>query len=92
MMFKELVLTKNASALVVEDDALNLVAITNLLKELNIQYKRNTTGMDVLQQARAMQPLPDVILLDMDLPYSTPYTICTAIRSDSLLAHIRHGW
>lgn len=85
---EEFVLARNAWALVVEDDALNLVAITNLLKELNVQYKRNTTGQDVLAQARTMQPMPDVILLDMDLPYGTPYTICTGIRSDEALSHI----
>lgn len=75
-------------ALVVEDNALHLVAVTTLLKELNISYKRNTTGIDVAQQARAMQPLPDLILLDMDLPYSDSVAICQSIQSVPALKQI----
>lgn len=76
------------TALVVEDDAHNLVAISTLLRELNIAYKRNTTGAQVLQQAHAMYPDLDFILLDMDLPEGDPFLIYEALRSDPRLENI----
>ncbi len=79
---------ENTWALVVEDDALHLIAVTMLLKELQLPYKRNTTGLNVLQQTRAMSPRPGIILLDMNLPYENSFTICMAIRSDPALVRV----
>jgi CheY-like chemotaxis protein len=75
-------------ALVVEDDAHSLIASTAILKELCIGYKRNTTGAQVVEQARAMQPKPDFILLSMDLSEGDPFAICRAIQSEPLLNRI----
>jgi two-component system cell cycle response regulator DivK len=79
-------MTHNKLALVVEDDALNLVAISSLLNRMRIRYKRNTTGAQVVQQAQYMNP--DFILLDMDLPDGDPFMICEAIHADPSLRHI----
>jgi CheY-like chemotaxis protein len=85
---QEIGVFENTWALVVEDDAHDLLAVTQLLKELRIQFKRNTTGKDVALKAREMQPRPDIILLDMDLPDADTFDICGAIHSDDLLANI----
>lgn len=77
---------KNRTALVVEDDAHNLFAITSLLKAMQIQYKRNTTGAKVVQQARTLTP--DFILLDMDLPSGDPFLICELLHADPSLQGI----
>ena len=87
-LLQEIDVFENTWALVVEDDAHDLFAVTRLLQELHIQYKRNTTGKDVAQKARDMQPRPHVILLDMDLPDADTYDICGAIHSDDVLANI----
>jgi len=76
----------NRLALVVEDDALNILAITSLLTKMGIRYKRNTTGAHVTQQARDL--LPDFILLDMDLPAGDPFLIREDLYADPLLRHI----
>jgi len=76
------------TALVVEDDAHNLLAISTLLKELEIDFKRNTTGSEVLKQAHIMYPDLDFILLDMDLPEGDPFLIYEALRSDPRLENI----
>lgn len=55
-------------ALVVEDDAHSLVAISSILRDLGVRFKRNTTGANVTQQISEMKPPPDFILLDIDLP------------------------
>jgi CheY-like chemotaxis protein len=77
---------KPKQALIVEDDAHNLLALGSLLKGLNIHFKRNTTGADVLQQARRVRP--DFILLDMDLPYGDPFSIYTKLCQDRDLKNV----
>lgn len=78
----------NIWALVVEDDAHSLVAIAAILRELGIQYKRNTTGAGVLRQIRAMQPPPNLVFLDLDLPGGDSLAICQAIRVQPDLGNI----
>ncbi|MDX1992068.1 MAG: response regulator [bacterium] len=75
-------------ALVVEDDAHNLIAITSLLKELDIRYKRNTTGAKVAEQIDSMHPRPAFVLLDMDLPEGDAISIAQEIRRNPYTAHI----
>jgi len=86
--FQEIAVLENTWALVVEDDAHDLFAITRLLQELHVQYKRNTTGKDVARKAREMQPRPDIILLDMDLPDANTFDICGDLHSDEVLSTI----
>ncbi len=74
--------------LVVEDDAHNLIAVTELFKELGIHYKRNTNGAQVAGQVHMMRPKPDFILVSMDLTESDPLAICQNIRFDPLLRDI----
>ena len=88
ILLQEFTVIENAWALVVEDDAHDLLALTHLLQELHVQFKRNTTGKDVAQKARAMQPRPDIILLDMDLPEASTFDICGDIHSDEILKSI----
>jgi CheY-like chemotaxis protein len=79
---------ENKSALVVEGDAHSLVAISNLLRDLGVRFKRNTTGANVLEQLRTMQPLPDFILLDIDLPHGDAFIIRDGIHRDARLKRI----
>jgi CheY-like chemotaxis protein len=75
-------------ALVIEDDAHSLNAISNLLREQGIRFKRNTTGANVLQQLREMHPRPDFILLDLNLPQADSFDISSSIRHDPDLSDI----
>jgi CheY-like chemotaxis protein len=75
-------------ALIIEDDAHSLNAISNMFREQGIRFKRNTTGANVLQQLRHMHPRPDFILLDLDLPQADPFDITTSIRLDPNLHDI----
>lgn len=68
-------------AFVIEDDAHSLVAIGSLLDELGIAYKRNTTGANVVRQLQEMQPWPDFILLNLDLPEGDAFAICRELRA-----------
>jgi CheY-like chemotaxis protein len=70
-------------ALIVEDDAHSLVAISSILRELGIQFKRNTTGANVPEQIHSMSPSPDFVLLDIDLAQGDAFTINQHLQSDS---------
>jgi CheY-like chemotaxis protein len=71
---------QNKWALVVEDDAHSLVAISSLLRDLSIHFKRNTTGANVPEQILSMTPLPDFILLDLDLASGAALSIHRRLR------------
>lgn len=75
-------------ALVVEADAHSLIAVTSLLKDLGIPYKRNTTGAGVAEMALAMQPKPSVILLGLNLPFADSFEILSSLKSHRALANI----
>jgi CheY-like chemotaxis protein len=76
------------TVLVVDGDALNLMTLTALLKTLDISYKRNTTGKNVLQQAHMMLPQLDAIMIDLNLPEADAYAICHALKNEPMLANI----
>lgn len=75
-------------ALVVEDDAHSLVAISSLLRDLGIRFKRNTTGANVPQQIAEMQPQPDFVLMNLDLANGEAFTIQQRIRATASLRTI----
>ena len=76
----------NKKALIVEDDAHSLLTLGSLLDGVGIEYKRNTTGSSVLEQARRLQP--DVILLDLSLPDGDPFLILATLEQEAALRHI----
>ena len=71
-------------ARVVEDDAHSLVALSSILRDLGIRFKRNTTGAKVAEQMRAMNPPPDFILLDVELALADSAAILRRIKADAL--------
>ncbi len=76
-------------ALVVEGDPHNLIAVSALLRELKVPFKRNTTGEGVVDQIHQMDPRPNVILMALDLPEGDAFAIASALRSDPALVCVR---
>lgn len=76
-------------ALVVEGDPHNLIAMSTLLRELKVPFKRNTTGDGVLDQMHEMEPRPDVVLIALDLPEGDAFAIASALRADPDLNRVR---
>lgn len=79
---------ENLFAFVVEDDAHCLLVMSKTLRELGIQFKRNTNGANVLPQLYTMYPRPNFILLTIDLPDENAYAIARYITSDAALKDI----
>jgi two-component system cell cycle response regulator DivK len=72
-------------ALAVEDDAGGMAIIGVMMRYLGMKAYINTSGVGVVELARAMNPRPDVIFLDINLPRTTGYDILRQIRAEELL-------
>ncbi len=73
------------SALAVEDDAGGMAIIGVMLRYLNMKAYINATGEGVVEMARAMQPTPSIVFLDLALPKTTGYEIIKKIRAEPKL-------
>jgi two-component system cell cycle response regulator DivK len=73
------------SALAVEDDAGGMAIIGVMLRYLNMKAFINATGEGVVEMARAMQPIPSIIFLDLALPKTTGYEVIKKIRAEPKL-------
>lgn len=78
----------NISALVVEDDAGGMAIIGVLMRYLGIKAYINPTGDGVIEMARAMNPKPDIVFLDLNLPRTTGYDILKQLRRDAELKDV----
>ena len=72
--------------LLVDDDPAVLGVLKDCLRP-HFQLRIATLGQKALELAR-MQPLPDLILLDVKLPDMHGYDICTALKQGELTAAI----
>lgn len=72
--------------LVVDDDAPILLLMRNLLREFGFEPVTAASGPQAL--AAAQQRMPDLILLDRNMPGMSGDEVVAAIRSDSTLAKV----
>lgn len=76
------------SVLVVEDDAGGATLVSLFLRRLGVKIIQiNTTGEGVVDIARAMRPVPNLICLDLNLnnPQVNGYDLARQIRADPKL-------
>lgn len=76
------------NAIVVEDNAGGMAILGVLMRYLGIKAFINTTGQGVVEMALNMKPLPDLILLDINLPETTGYQVLEEIRATPQLRDI----
>jgi CheY-like chemotaxis protein len=74
--------------LMVESDAVGLLAMTNALGALGVRCKRNTSGARVVEQAQTMNPRPTMIWINLDLPDVDALTVVAALGADAATASI----
>jgi CheY-like chemotaxis protein len=95
-MAKEWDMKKNIIMLV-EDDELDVIGVQRSLKKLDIPYELYTAfnGIEALQLLRhdpersGMGFLPDIILLDLNMPRMNGLEFLKALRGDERLKDIR---
>lgn len=83
--------------LLVEDDELDVISVQRSLKKLGDDYELITAynGIEALNILRGkngkqpLDPLPDLILLDINMPKMNGIEFLRALRSDDELKYIR---
>jgi len=74
------------TALIVEDNALNLKLMRDLLEASGIATLQTKDGMRALEMAREHRP--DIILMDIQLPEVSGLDVTRQLKADSDLRHI----
>jgi CheY-like chemotaxis protein len=84
---------KRNTILLVEDDELDIISVQRTLKKLDTDYELLTAynGKEALTmlQAAGGDQLPDVILLDLNMPKMNGIEFLKIIRNDSTLKDIK---
>ncbi|MBI5382293.1 MAG: hybrid sensor histidine kinase/response regulator [Opitutae bacterium] len=69
-----------ANILIVDDTPANLELLGSLLRSLNYKVRAVTSGKNALSAMSAR--IPDLVLLDINMPGMDGYQVCTAIKAD----------
>jgi CheY-like chemotaxis protein len=81
------------SILLVEDDELDVISVQRTLKKLDIEYRLYTAfnGKEALSMLNDVQDpvMPDVILLDLNLPKMNGVEFLKSIRADKRFENIK---
>jgi len=77
--------SKKPALLIIDDNQLNIETLTDYL-EKDYQIHGALTGPDAL--AMANEILPDLILLDIMMPFMDGFEICRKLKSNEITAHI----
>ena len=84
---------KRNTILLVEDDELDIISVQRTLKKLDTDYELLTAynGKEALAmlQAAGQEFLPDVILLDLNMPKMNGIEFLKILRNDSRLRDIK---
>ncbi|HVS97607.1 MAG TPA: response regulator [Puia sp.] len=88
---------KKRTILLVDDDELDVISVRRSLKKLDIPYELFAVfnGIEALQLLRggpdnpALEPLPDIVLLDLNMPRMNGLEFLTVLRSDDRLKPIK---
>ena len=72
--------------LVVEDNELNLKLFCDLLRAHEFETEPVRDGREAVERARAF--MPDLIVMDIQMPYVTGYELIVQIKADETLGKI----
>ncbi|MGD1717043.1 response regulator [Dapis sp. BLCC M172] len=72
--------SRMASILVVDDQPHNVALLTDILEEDEFEVWQATSGVEALEMARKI--LPDLILLDINMPDMNGYLVCQHLKAD----------
>jgi two-component system cell cycle response regulator DivK len=72
--------------LVVEDNELNLKLFSDLLRAHEHEVEPVRDGREAVERARAFRP--DLIVMDIQMPYVTGFELIVALKADPELAEV----
>lgn len=77
---------KKPLILIVDDTPQNIQVLGNILYDKGYSVSMATSGMEALQSLK--NKIPDLILLDIQMPEMDGYEVCTLIKSNEETKHI----
>jgi CheY-like chemotaxis protein len=88
---------KRKVILLIEDDELDVISVQRSLNKLDAAYELHTAynGIEALELLQgkankvAMKPLPDIILLDINMPKMSGIEFLKILRSDDKFKYIK---
>jgi CheY-like chemotaxis protein len=82
---------KKHTILLIEDDELDIISVQRSLKKLESEYELLTAynGIEGLEMLSNSDALPDVILLDLNMPKMNGIEFLRIVRADEHLKNIR---
>ena len=86
---------KNNTILLIEDDQLDIISVQRSLNRLELEYELYTAfngieGLNILRKKLSTgEQLPEVILLDLNMPKMNGIEFLKVIRSDADFKHLK---
>lgn len=85
---------KKKSILLVEDDELDVISVERSLNKINLETELHTAyngieALSMLKGPKKLQELPDIILLDLNMPKMNGLEFLTELRKDSAFDAIK---
>ena len=89
-MYQNKYMTKPLSILLVEDDTIEIMKFNRTVASLNINcnIKEAKNGEEALEALKLKDQLPDIILLDLNMPKVSGLEFLKIIKKDRILKYI----
>jgi CheY-like chemotaxis protein len=83
-------MSKSLNILLIEDDTIEVMKFNRVLKTLNLNHKviEANNGEEALEILRIKEIIPDIILLDLNMPKLNGLEFLKILKSDELLKFI----
>lgn len=83
------VIEQKVTTVMVVDDSVTVRKVTSrLLERYGLEYVLAKDGLDAITQLQEMDALPDVMLLDIEMPRMDGFEVVSRVRHNSRLQHI----
>ncbi|NJM78567.1 MAG: response regulator [Flavobacterium sp.] len=83
-------MTKSLNILLIEDDAIEVMKFNRVLKTLNLNHKiiEANNGEDAIDILKTKIIIPDIIILDLNMPKMNGIEFLTILKNDDVLKYI----
>lgn len=83
-------MTRSLNILLIEDDAIEVMKFNRVLSKLELKHKiiESNNGEEALEILKVKQIIPDIIILDLNMPKLSGIEFLTILKNDEILKYI----